>query len=235
MNIEHLKGYIKRKLGHPVVNIEIDDTQLSDAITDAFEKFLEFHCSGTDIGYIFLDLIAGQQEYILDPSVYEVLGILKSNYNLNGSDEGMLLNPFYLGNPVIDFGGSNLIDVEIFRQNYQNFSNTFGKESMWEFNPVTKILTIHEIPENAIKIALKIYKGHIDPSTIYHDMWFKSFAVALAGIQWGNNLSKYIGGKLPGNVEINGMEIYTRYNQMRLELEEELFDRFHEPIDPFVG
>lgn len=235
MNINHLKGYIKRKLGYPVINIEIDDTQMTDAITDAFEVFSEFHCNGTDIGYIFLNLVQGQTEYILDDSVYEVLEIISSSYNLSGDDEALLLSPFYLGNESIYSNTTDLISIEIYRQNFKNFENTLKKEIVWEFNPVTKILTIHEIPEQSLKIAIKIYKGHIDPSTIYKDFWFKRFCVALAGLQWANNLTKYRGGKMPGGVEFNGDEIYTRYFQMKEQLEEELYDRFVEPPDPMIG
>lgn len=235
MNIEHLKGYIKRKLGYPVINIEIDDTQLSDAINDSFEMYSEFHVNGTDLGYIFLDVISGQSEYILDASVYEVLQVLTSGIGISGGDEdqGLLLSPFYLGNPT--GYSSSLIDVEIFRQNFSNFKNYFGKEQMWEFNHETKKLTLHEIPTTSYKSALEIYKSHIDPTTIYGDFWFKKYAVALAGIAWGVNLSKYRGGKLPGGVSINGDEIYARYHQMKLDVEEELYERFTEPPDPQIG
>ena len=234
MNIEHLKGYIKRKLGYPVINIEIDDTQLSDAINDAFEMFSEFHVNGTDVGYIFLDLVVDQQEYTLGASVYEVLEILGSNVNITGNDDqGLLLSPFYLGNaPGYT---SNLIDVEIFRQNFANFKNYFSKELLWEFNHETKKLTLHEIPTKSIKIALKVYIGHIDPSTIYGDFWFKKYCVSLAGIQWATNLSKYEGGKLPGGVNFNAATLEERYTRQKLEAEEELYSRFIEPPDPQIG
>lgn len=233
MNLEHLKGYIKRKLGYPVVNIEIDDTQLKDSIDDAFEMFSEFHCSGTDIGYIFIDVVANQSNYTMDDSVYEVLGILPTSFNLSCDDESLLLSPFYLGN--VPGYSTDLIGIEIFRQNYENFAKYFRKELLYEFNPVTKILVIHEIPKDSFKMAIKIYKGHIDPSTIYNDMWFKKYCVALAGMQWGVNLTKFRGGKMPGGVEFNGDEIFARYHQRKMDLEEELHDRFEEPPDPMVG
>lgn len=235
MNIEHLKSYVKRKLGYPVVNIEIDDTQMSDCIDDTFMMFSEFHSSGVDIGYIFLDPIVDQQDYILDNSVYEVLGILNTNFNLSGDDDSMLLSPFYLGNTT--GYASNLIDIEVFRQNFANLKNYLGKELMYEFNPVTKKLILHEIPKNSNKIAIKIYKGHptADLPVIYEDMWFRKYCIALAGLQWANNLTKYRGGKMPGGVEFNGDELFARYNQMKMDLEEELYDRFTEPPDPFVG
>ena len=42
-----LKDYAKRKLGHPVVELNIDDDQLEDCIDDALEYFQEYHFDGT--------------------------------------------------------------------------------------------------------------------------------------------------------------------------------------------
>ena len=38
-----LKDYAKRKLGHPVVELNIDDDQMEDCIDDALEFFQEYH------------------------------------------------------------------------------------------------------------------------------------------------------------------------------------------------
>jgi hypothetical protein len=232
MRIEELKKYIKRKLGYPVINIEIGDTQLSDVISDAFEMYSEFHMNGVDIGYIIHDLITNQTEYILDQTIREVWGVVSSGYN-TVTDEPLLLTPFYLGNE--DLGGSfNLISVEIFRQNMANVKNYLEKEIAYEFNPTTKKFTVFETPIKNQKIALHVYKGHETPSLIYTDMWFKKYCVALAGVQWGTNLSKYSGGKMPGGIEFN-TEIYSRYLSQKDLLEEELYDRFTEPPEPFIG
>ena len=42
-----LKDYAKRKLGHPVVELNIDDDQMEDCIDDALEYFQEYHFDGT--------------------------------------------------------------------------------------------------------------------------------------------------------------------------------------------
>ena len=38
-----LKDYAKRKLGHPVVELNLDDDQMEDLIDDALEFFQEYH------------------------------------------------------------------------------------------------------------------------------------------------------------------------------------------------
>ena len=43
---------------------------------------------------------------------------------------------------------------------------------------------------------------------IYNDSWVKKYLVAALKKQWGQNLIKFRGTKLPGGIEMNGREIY---------------------------
>ena len=51
----------------------------------------------------------------------------------------------------------------------------------------------------------------LDPSTydrVWNDSFFKPYVTALMKRQWGQNLLKFQGVKLPGGVELNGSQIY---------------------------
>ena len=51
----------------------------------------------------------------------------------------------------------------------------------------------------------------IDPndySRVYNDSFLKLYLTALIKRQWGQNLMKFQGVKLPGGVELNGRQIY---------------------------
>ena len=43
-----LQDYCLRRLGHPVIEINVDDEQLSDRIDDALEFFAEYHFDGVE-------------------------------------------------------------------------------------------------------------------------------------------------------------------------------------------
>ena len=43
---EQLKEYALRKLGAPVIEINVDDAQLEDRIDDALQMFAEYHFDG---------------------------------------------------------------------------------------------------------------------------------------------------------------------------------------------
>lgn len=47
-----LKNYCLRELGSPVINIEVDDTQLDDRIEEAIQFFMERHYDGVEEVYI---------------------------------------------------------------------------------------------------------------------------------------------------------------------------------------
>jgi hypothetical protein len=51
----------------------------------------------------------------------------------------------------------------------------------------------------------------LDPNTftkVYNDRFIKRYLTALIKRQWGQNLIKFKGVKLPGGIELNGREIY---------------------------
>ena len=47
-----LKDYAKRQLGHPVVELNLDDDQMEDRMDDALEYFAEFHKDGVERLYL---------------------------------------------------------------------------------------------------------------------------------------------------------------------------------------
>jgi hypothetical protein len=47
-----------------------------------------------------------------------------------------------------------------------------------------------------------------DFNKVYNDSFLKKYLTALIKRQWGQNLIKFRGVKLPGGIELNGREIY---------------------------
>ena len=45
---EELKQYALRKLGAPVIEINVDDAQLEDSLDDAIQIFNEYHFDGVE-------------------------------------------------------------------------------------------------------------------------------------------------------------------------------------------
>ena len=64
-------------------------------------------------------------------------------------------------------------------------------------------------------IVIECYRA-LDPASftqIYNDRFVKKYLTALIKHQWGRNLSKFRGVKLPGGIELNGGEILQQAEQ----------------------
>jgi len=55
------KDYCKRKLGHPVIELNLDDDQIEDTIDDAITYWQEYHFDGTHPEYVKKQISASTQ------------------------------------------------------------------------------------------------------------------------------------------------------------------------------
>ena len=86
-------------------------------------------------------------------------------------------------------------------------------------------------------IVIECYRI-LDPSTytqVYDDMFLKRYATALIKRQWGENMKKFGGIKLPGGVILNGREIYEEAVEEITLIENEMQLKSELPVDFMVG
>jgi hypothetical protein len=63
----------------------------------------------------------------------------------------------------------------------------------------------------------------------------KKYLTALIKRQWGTNMSKYSGIKLPGDVTLRGVDIFNESQKEVDEIEVELVKKYELPIDFMMG
>lgn len=68
-----LIDYCLRQLGHPVLEINIDDDQLEDRIDEAFQFYRDFHYDATEKVY---------KKVLIDSSLIQITGINASSYSV---------------------------------------------------------------------------------------------------------------------------------------------------------
>ena len=61
---QNLVDYCLRKLGHPVLEINIDDDQIEDRIDEAFQFYRDFHFDATEKTY---------KKVLIEPSLLKLL------------------------------------------------------------------------------------------------------------------------------------------------------------------
>ena len=86
-----LKDYAKRKLGYPVVDLNIDDDQMEDCIDDALEYFQEYHFDGTYPTFVKKQ-ISGSTLKIFLAFIFLMVRIIKFELHLLGGLQKSLLS-----------------------------------------------------------------------------------------------------------------------------------------------
>ena len=70
---------------------------------------------------------------------------------------------------------------------------------------------------------------------VYNDSFLKPYATALIKRQWGQNLLKFQGVKLPGGVELNGREIYEDAEKDLEKIRENMSNTYELPPLDMIG
>ena len=86
-------------------------------------------------------------------------------------------------------------------------------------------------------IILECYRA-LDPETftqVYNDSFMKLYLTALIKRQWGRNLSKFKGVKLPGGIELNGGEILQQAESELADIRSRMMSEFELPPLDFIG
>ena len=86
-------------------------------------------------------------------------------------------------------------------------------------------------------IIIECYRA-LDPESfvqIYNDSWMKQYLTALIKRQWGRNLSKFRGVKLPGGIELNGGEILQQAESEIADIKGRMMSEYELPPLDFIG
>ena len=86
-------------------------------------------------------------------------------------------------------------------------------------------------------IVLDCYRV-LDPTNftgVYNDSFLKRYLTSLIKRQWGQNLIKFKGTKLPGGIELNGREIYDDAERELEDLRSKMTSEYELPPYDFIG
>ena len=86
-------------------------------------------------------------------------------------------------------------------------------------------------------LILECYRA-LDPASFtqaYNDSFVKKYLTALIKKQWGQNMIKFAGVKLPGGIELNGREIYDDALRELQMIKEEMSSTYELPPLDMIG
>jgi len=86
-------------------------------------------------------------------------------------------------------------------------------------------------------VVIDCYRA-LDPTEftkIYNERFIKEYLTSLIKRQWGQNLIKFTGIKMPGGVEFNGRQIYDDALAELEKIESKMLSTYETPPLDFVG
>ena len=242
-----LIDYCKRRLGDPVLEINVDEDQIEDRIDEALQYYQEYHSDATVRTYlkhlvtstdITNEYIPIASNILFVSKVFPLSSSFNSSFNFFDIKYQMMLNDIA---DLQNFAG----DLAYYEQMQQYLSLLDMKlnghpQTQWSRHQ-DRLHIFGDFNDNDIKegeyIVAEVYTI-IDPDThtsIYNDIWLKEYATALIKQQWGMNLIKFEGVQLPGGVILNGRQLYDDATSEIETLRQRIRDEFEFPADFFVG
>lgn len=239
-----LIDYALRKLGSPVIEINVDDDQLEDRVDEALQFYQEYHSDAILKVYYKHQITAADiaNEYVTLPdaitTVQRILPLSEENSTINMFDARYQIHL----NDIFDLGNMGDLSNYSMIQSYLTTMDMLlnGAEQV-RFSRHMNRLHIDtdwgsDLKENDYIIvdAFQI----IDPeqfNDVYNDMFLKRYVTALIKMQWGSNLSKFEGMQLPGGVTINAQRIMDEAREEIMKIEEEMQLKYEMPPMFYMG
>ena len=258
---EELKQYALRKLGAPVIEINVDDAQLEDALDDSLQIFNEYHFDGvqkalfkvevseSDItnGYLETNNIGITQGPGDSPQVEAGDRIVSVNKVFQFAEGGASTNMFSVNyqlalNDIYGIRTPGSLSQYANTQSYiQMVSDMLDPEKQIEFSRVTNRLYLKmDWSENVSAGDFLMVEAYVslNPDTyteIYNDILLKQYVTASFKKQWAMNLLKYQNIRLPGGVEFNADSLLSEANSEMDRIEQTLYDKYELPPDIMMG
>jgi len=242
---EELIGWCLRKLGEPIIRVNVAKEQIDDQISDALSLWYECHYGATEKQYILYDTSSDEvdQGYITLPNdIISVMNVFRPNIMASGLtavEYQYRLTEIYQLSSAYRYG--ELSYYYLNRMHMDLISYMFMPEKQYVFNALTHKLIIAgglETTENVdggtiIEVLRKIHgeTDDADPTNtevhnIWNDRWLKHYCTALIKQVWGSNLKKFQGVSLIGGVSINGQQLYEEATQERKGFEDRIIKSF---------
>jgi hypothetical protein len=241
---EQLKDYCLRRLGFPVIDINVDPDQVEDRIDDALQYWQDYHFDGlqkvywvktidqTDVNNTYLDAstaVDSNNNSVQLVGVTRIFPLYDSQATINMFDLRYQLRL----NELYDFTSASYINYTMTMQHLRMLEQLFTGEVPIRFQRHMERLYIDwawgssEAGVGTVVVA-EAY-AIIDPNAyhrVWNDRWLKEYATALIKRTWGNNLKKFSGLQLPGGVTLNGDKIYEEAVDEINELEKEMENNY---------
>jgi hypothetical protein len=239
---DQFKQNCLRRLGAPVIEINVDEDQVDDRVDEALSFYKDYHFDATEKIYYKHQITAEDiaNKYITVPdnimgiiNIFDIGNALNTNnlfnirYQIALNDLYTLTNvslvPYYMALQHIQLIEMLLVGKQPIR--YNRHRNRLHVDMDWN-----KMTTGSFLIAEAYEV--------VDPdefTDVWNDRWLLQYATAVIKRQWGNNLKKFDGMQMPGGLTFNGQKIYDEAIEEITTLERDALVSYSLPAMDFIG
>ena len=143
-------------------------------------------------------------------------------------------------NDVYTFSSTEILSYAMTKRYLEDLDFALGTEKYIRFNKRQDRLYLDFDWGAASKDDYRIIDCYrlIDPNDftrVYNDSFLKKYLTALMKRQWGQNLIKFQGVKLPGGIELNGRQIYDDAEKDLEIIREQMSNTYELPPLDMIG
>jgi hypothetical protein len=273
---QQLIDYCLRRLGAPVLEINVDDDQIDDLVDDAFQYFQERHFDGVERMYLKYkitqdDIDRGRAKnengigIVTTTASSTIPGYGTTSFNFYETSNYIQVPDSVIGIEKIFRFDTSSISGGMFSIKYQLFLNDLYYFNSVELLQYTMTKTYLEdidfllttdkqirFNQRQDRLYLDIDWGSqskdtwmvidcyraLDPDSftqLYNDSFMKKYLTALIKRQWGQNLIKFNGVKLPGGIDLNGRQMYDDAEKELEDIKSRMSLEYELPPYDFIG
>lgn len=234
--------YCLRKLGAPVLQINVAPEQVEDRVDEALAFYQHFHSDALHHNFYVHKVTATDvtNKYVTLPEAYAyvtrmlMLNSASTSMASQFSDLWQFTAQQYT---ALQAGQGGLSGFYVAMSNLQLMQDVLkGAQRIRFSRHMDRVYVESEMKEG----EHVVFEGYsiIDPiafTDVWDDYFLKKYATALIKKQWANNLKKFSNMQLPGGVMFEGQIMYDEANLEISELEQEMRDTWELPPDFAVG
>ena len=240
---EDFKDYILRKIGAPVIDINVADEQVEDRVDEAVSFWRDYHYNGSQMVYLKHQITEADKENGYIPLPQGLLGISKI-FDMDTSistGTGMFnVNYQFVLNNISDLTSYGMTNYYMSLQHIEFMQEMLVGKPRVRYNKHVNKLFIDNRRERWVPGTYIIIEAYdiIDPdeyADVWQERWLQNYAAVLVKEQWGLNLTKFTGMQLVGGVQFNGEQILADARAERERMEEEAIRSLQPLTYNFIG
>jgi hypothetical protein len=232
--------YVQRKLGAPIVRVNVTEEQMDDCVDEALQMFYDYHHNGTENLVKLHELTQEDIDNQYITCEQSTISIRELWYDVTPSSIGGYKNANLKAMYEDLRGAGGVASFIAVEQKIAEFESLFVQKINWQYNRNSNKLrmlidwAVVEVGDIVAYESVDIVDAELNPD-VYNENWVKDYSILLVKKQWGINLSKFKNIELPGGMTIDGESMISEANDGIDKMRDEIIVKHSKPLGIYLG